>query len=56
MIAIAAQTSANNTIKSLTKQQTAVSARLVSIEAIYRKQFTALDTMIASMNTSNVNQ
>ena len=49
----AAQTNANGTIKSLNTRQTAVSARLVSIEAIYRKQFTALDTLVAKMKSTS---
>lgn len=49
----AATTSANDSIKILTKQQTAVSERLVRIESSYRKQFTALDTLIASMKTTS---
>ncbi len=41
-------------IKSIGKQGDAVSARLTQIEARYRKQFTALDTLMASMTkTSN---
>jgi len=49
----AATKSANTTIKDLNKRQTAVSARLVSIEAIYRAQFTALDTLVAKMKTTS---
>lgn len=41
-------------IKSITKQAEAVSDRLTQIETRYRKQFTALDTLIAGMTkTSN---
>lgn len=40
-------------IKDITKQEQAVSARLVVIEARYRAQFTALDTLIASMNQTS---
>lgn len=42
----------NDTVKDITKQRDAFSLRLVDIEARYRKQYTALDTMIASMNTT----
>ena len=53
--ALAAKTDGyNESIKSLGKQREAINARLVGIEARYRKQFTALDTMMASMTqTSN---
>jgi flagellar hook-associated protein 2 len=41
-------------IKSLNKQADVVSARLAQIEARYRKQFTALDTLMSNMTkTSN---
>lgn len=43
----------NTTIKNLGKQYEAVSARLTQIEARYRKQFTALDTLVASMNKTS---
>lgn len=44
----------NASIKSLGKQRDAVSYRLTRIEANYRKQFTALDTLVSGMNaTSN---
>lgn len=42
----------NDTVKDITKQRDAFSVRLVDIEARYRKQYSALDTMIASMNTT----
>jgi flagellar hook-associated protein 2 len=42
----------NDTVKDLTKQRDAFSVRLVDIEARYRKQYSALDTMISSMNTT----
>lgn len=45
-------TGLNNTVKDITKQRDAFSARLVDIEARYRAQYTALDTSIASMNTT----
>ena len=44
---------ANRTIKDLTKRQEALSLRLVTIEAQYRKQFTALDTLIAGMKQTS---
>ncbi len=40
-------------IKDITKQQEAVSIRLIAIEARYRTQFTALDTLIATMNQTS---
>ena len=49
----AAQKSANTTIKSLNERQTAVSARLTKVEAMYRAQFTALDTLVAKMKTTS---
>lgn len=49
----AATDGANRTIKSLTKAQEAMQKRLETIEARYRKQFTALDSMISSMNTTS---
>ncbi|WP_373925155.1 flagellar filament capping protein FliD [Duganella sp. sic0402] len=42
----------NDTVKDITAQRDKFSARLVDIEARYRKQYTALDTIIASMNTT----
>jgi flagellar hook-associated protein 2 len=45
-------TGLNNTVKDITKQRDAFSARLVDIEARYRAQYSALDTSIASMNTT----
>nr|WP_267878049.1 flagellar filament capping protein FliD [Duganella aceris] len=45
-------TGLNNTVKDITKQRDAFAARLTDIEARYRKQYTALDTSIASMNTT----
>jgi len=39
--------------KQLQAQQTSVSARLVQIEARYRAQFTALDSMLTSMNSTS---
>lgn len=44
----------NSSIKQIGKQQTAVNDRLAAMEKRYRAQFTALDTMLASLgNTSN---
>jgi flagellar hook-associated protein 2 len=44
----------NASIKSLGQQADTISARLVQIEANYRQQFTALDTLMSSMTqTSN---
>ena len=40
-------------IKSIGTQQASINARLVGIEARYRAQFTALDTMVASMTTTS---
>lgn len=40
-------------IKDLTNRQNALSDRLTQIEAGYRKQFTALDTLVASMNKTS---
>jgi flagellar hook-associated protein 2 len=45
-------TGLNNTVKDITKQRDAFAARLTDIEARYRAQYTALDTSIASMNTT----
>lgn len=51
--ALASRTSGlNKTVADITKQREAFSLRLVDIEARYRKQYSALDTMIASMNTT----
>lgn len=49
----AATDSANSMIKGLTARQTALANRLTTIEAGYRKQFTALDTLVASMNKTS---
>lgn len=43
----------NATLKSLSKQEDAFNLRLEKIEARYRAQFTALDTLIASMNQTS---
>ena len=53
--ALAARTEGYNTsIEMLKKQRAVINTRLVGIEARYRKQFTALDTMMSQMNqTSN---
>ena len=49
----AAQKSANATIKDLEARKTAISTRLTKIEAQYRAQFTALDTLVAKMKTTS---
>lgn len=51
-IATATQ-SANSSIKDITAQEAEVSNRLSQIEANYRTQFTALDTLIASMSQTS---
>ncbi len=51
---IAARTSGlNTTIKNYEKQYDVISARLEKIEARYRAQFTALDTLIAGLNSTS---
>lgn len=46
--------SMNTMIRDLNKRQEALETRLVTIEARYRKQFSALDTLMSNMNkTSN---
>lgn len=45
--------SLNRMIKDLGSQQTALNERLTNIEERYRKQFTALDTMIAGMKETS---
>lgn len=49
----AATDGAKSTIKTLTAAQERMQMRLESIEARYRKQFTALDSLVASMNTTS---
>ena len=49
----AAQKSANATIKDLNARQTSVSSHLTKIEAQYRAQFTALDTLVAKMKATS---
>ena len=44
---------ANRSIKDLTKRQEQLTARLAIIKANYTKQFTALDTLVASMKTTS---
>lgn len=44
---------ANRIIKDLAKRQESLSDRLASIESRYRRQFVALDSLIASMNTTS---
>ena len=43
----------NATVKDIDKRRTQFQQRLVSIEARYRKQFTALDSTIAAMNSTS---
>jgi flagellar hook-associated protein 2 len=43
----------NDSIRDIGKRRERIEARLVQIEARYRAQFTALDTMIASMNKTS---
>ncbi|MES2161000.1 MAG: flagellar filament capping protein FliD [Pseudomonadota bacterium] len=45
-------TGLNNSVKDISKQKDAFASRLTDIEARYRAQYTALDTSIASMNTT----
>lgn len=49
----AATDSTNKIIASLTKRQTELSDRLTQTEARYRKQFSALDSLVASMNKTS---
>ncbi|SFV02867.1 flagellar filament capping protein FliD [Pseudoduganella namucuonensis] len=42
----------NDTVKDLAKQKDAFNAKLVDIEARYRKQYSALDTALSSMSTT----
>lgn len=42
----------NDTVKDITTQREEFATRLVDVEARYRKQYSALDTLIASMNTT----
>jgi flagellar hook-associated protein 2 len=48
-----AKSGINRSITDIGKQRDVVNRRLVDIEARYRKQFTALDVMIGSMNTTS---
>lgn len=43
----------NSSLKSLAQRQTDLQARLAQTEARYRAQFTALDTMLSSMNSTS---
>ncbi|TAK89942.1 MAG: flagellar hook protein FliD [Burkholderiaceae bacterium] len=49
----ARETGLNASISDIDKQQTALQNRLIQVEARYRAQFTALDTMISSMNQTS---
>ncbi|HJV02907.1 MAG TPA: flagellar filament capping protein FliD [Burkholderiaceae bacterium] len=42
----------NQTVKDIGKQKDALSARLVDVEARYRAQYTKLDTLVASLNST----
>ena len=50
---VSATTGVTRMIKDLTNRQNTLSDRLTKIEANYRKQFTALDTLVASMNKTS---
>lgn len=43
----------SNSIRDLGKQRDAINTRLVTVEARYRRQFSALDTMLSSMNQTS---
>ena len=43
----------NSSIKNIAKQRDTLEARLGNLEARYRKQFSALDTMLGSMNQTS---
>lgn len=47
------KTSMKSSIKFLEDRQEALELRLVSIEARYRKQFSSLDTLVSTMNTTS---
>ena len=49
----AATDSTNRLIKELGKRQTALLDRLEQVESRYRKQFSALDSLVASMNKTS---
>ena len=52
--AIASRTTGiNATIKDLDRQRDVLDRRLAQIEARYRKQFTALDTLMSSMTATS---
>lgn len=50
---VASTDSTTRMIKALTDRQATLTARLTQIEANYRKQFTALDSMVSSMNSTS---
>lgn len=50
---VSATTGVTRMIKDLTNRQNVLSDRLTRIEASYRKQFTALDSLVASMNKTS---
>jgi len=43
----------NSSIKNLAARRSTLQQRLIGIEARYRAQFTALDGMLSSMNTTS---
>ncbi|MBA5605547.1 flagellar filament capping protein FliD [Duganella sp. FT3S] len=45
-------TGLNQSVKDIGKQKDALSARLVDVEARYRAQYTKLDTLVASLNST----
>lgn len=45
--------SLRNSVRSLEKRQEAMETRLVSVEERYRKQFSALDSLVSSMNSTS---
>lgn len=49
----AATDGAKASVKSIDKQRETLSLRLIQIEARYKRQFSALDTLISSMNTTS---
>lgn len=50
---VAASDSTNRLIKEIGKRQAALVDRLTQVEARYRKQFSALDTLVSSMNQTS---
>jgi flagellar hook-associated protein 2 len=52
-IVAASTDGANATVKDIAAQRDAFSSHLTTVEAQYRAQFTALDTLISSMNSTS---